>query len=196
MPNASDSLKKNPKLSQDWIDAASKLIDNHAWSCDDIISVCGYDADKVEVLLDYATQSAKNNVALPFNDIFDPELNSTQMRLRSIAFSRLGSDRKDDIIACVNTAIPCGSSNYLLQGVIDGLDMTIAMPFADDPEKVYEIYAGLKNNVDVTIYAQPGISAIEMGLMRHALEVGYYVERDFDMYNPEASRIIITPRIK
>ena len=42
-----------------------------------------------------------------------------------------------------------------------------------DRDQFYEIFCGLHNKVDVSVYAIPTIPAKVMGLMRHGLEIGY-----------------------
>ena len=71
-----------------------------------------------------------------------------------------------------NPEIPYVKSNWIVTGLIEGLDLTGYDIDAYNKDQLYEIYAGKKDGVDVSIYDKEDIPAESMALARHALILG------------------------
>lgn len=169
MSAAVEKMIENPAYSLEWINAAKDLMDKHGWNEDEIFEICGTDAYKVEVLLDYQDYCVKTNTALPFEFIFkEGNPNATQMRLRFLGCCRnIPVEDMKEIGAAV---VPSQSMNYLMQGIVDGFDMKPYIGF--DHDQIAEIYSGMKSKIDYNKYANKNVPAEMMGIVRHALEMG------------------------
>lgn len=169
-------LIKNPKYSSGWIENASKIIANSDTFIEE--ELAKFDAEQLDVInaaLDYNEKNKDDGVNV--DAIANPELNATQMRLM---FAGMQNKLSVSLLKkLISKNIPYAVSNYIVQAAIDGQDLSKYIS-GYEPDQVYEIYAGIHNGVDVSVYDDPHISAGMMGLMRHALELGLSASLDFN----------------
>ena len=169
-----DALLTNPKYDSGWIDNAVELICDFEYSegcCEE------YTGEQLSILLQANKQYHDDDKFQIM--INNPDLNTTQMTLLITAKSKGINTENLKIFADPN--IPFSISNYALQAIIDGLDITNIIDITEyTADQIYEIYAGFKTGVDYTKYISPIIPAEHMGLIRHALEIGLDVEFDPD----------------
>lgn len=180
------SLLANPKYSSNWISIAAKILGEF----DDVVSLTSltdFDAEQLEVI--YELEKYIRDNLSSFTDSgyslrtrFSSSYNATQLRL--ILTSYVKNVPTEIIDLFISPDIPYAKSNYLIQAYIDGSDMRDYIDF--NHEQIYELYAGIVNGVDITVYNKKDIPAEKMGIIRHALEVGCTVE-----YNNETKTITI-----
>ena len=180
------SLLANPKYSSNWISIAAKILGEF----DDVVSLTSltdFDAEQLEVIYDLE-KYIRDNLS-SFTDSgsslrtrFSSSYNATQLRL--ILTSYVKNVPTEIIDLFISPDIPYAKSNYLIQAYIDGSDMRDYIDF--NHEQIYELYAGIVNGVDITVYNKKDIPAKKMGVIRHALEVGYTA-----VYDRENKKITI-----
>lgn len=162
-------LLMNPKYDSDWVQNAAKLMDEY--DCK-VGTLEHFNAAQLDVIYDakeFFNDMKDKKYSL--TDIMDERLNATQMQLM-LAGWRNDIPRKI-LLRFVSPDIPYEFSNYALQAYLEGNDMSPYINKGFDRDQFYEIFCGLHNKVDVGKYATPEIPANAMGLIRHALEIGY-----------------------
>lgn len=174
-------LLKNPTYSSSWIENAAKLIANFGYDESDLTDFCSEQLELIVGAHDFNVKNPDNTVDVTY--IANPKLNATQMRLMLAGQQNKISVEK--LTELINENIPYAVSNYTVQAAIDGKDMS---KYTHDysPDQVYEIYAGITNGLDVSIYDKSDIDPATMGLIRHALEIGKTVD-----YVPETGLVVI-----
>lgn len=171
------ALLKDPRFSSSWINTAKKIISEYNWDTNELAK---YNSEQIEVIYDsLAVVENKKDLNNEMDILYDPKLNATQMRLLLTAISK--GLKKDDLKIYADPNLAYAKSNYLLQALIDGIDMSKYIDY--DNEQIYEIYAGIVNNVDITKYDDINISAKKMGIIRHALEIKLDVVYDKNTKN-------------
>lgn len=166
-------LLENPKYSSGWINIASKLIS--AGQLNEELAA-KYSADKLAVFDDILNESKdKEGVDKLLELLLNPALNDTQMRVIYIAFQK--GVPVETLEQYADPEIPYNKTNYILSAMAeDKVDLKEYIDFSAD--QIYEIFAGLKDEVDYKQYAKKCIPAEEMSLYRHALAIGKTVEYD------------------
>lgn len=162
-------LLMNPKYDSDWVQNAAKLMDEY--DCK-VGTLEHFNAAQLDVIYDakeFFNDMKDKKYSL--TDIIDERLNATQMQLMFAGW-RNDIPRKI-LLRFVSPDIPYEFSNYALQAYLEGNDMSPYINKGFDRDQFYEIFCGLHNKVDVSVYAIPTIPAKVMGLMRHGLEIGY-----------------------
>lgn len=180
------SLLANPKYSSNWISIAAKILGEF----DDVVSLAdltNFDAEQLEVIYDLEKYIRDNlssftDSGYSLRTRFSSSYNATQLRL--ILTSYVKNVPTEIIDLFISPDIPYAKSNYLIQAYIDGTDMREYIDF--DHEQIYELYAGIINGVNITVYDKKDIPAEKMGVIRHALEVGYTA-----VYDRENKKITI-----
>lgn len=180
------SLLANPKYSSNWISIAAKILGEF----DDVVSLTSltdFDAEQLEVIYDLEKYIRDNlssftDSGYSLRTRFSSSYNATQLRL--ILTSYVKNVPTEIIDLFISPDIPYAKSNYLIQAYIDGTDMREYIDF--DHEQIYELYAGIINGVNITVYDKKDIPAEKMGVIRHALEVGYTA-----VYDRENKKITI-----
>lgn len=160
-----------PKYDSNWVQNAAKLMDEYKWTVEDLDK---FNASQLDII--YNAEGYLKDIFITdykLNDIANPELNSSQMNLMLAGWQ---NNIPVDVIAkFVSPEIPYEFSSYALQAYLEGNDMTAYINNGYDRDQFYEIFCGFHNKIDVNKYADPRINARVMGIMRHALEIGYNV---------------------
>lgn len=182
-------LIKNPKYDSDWVNKAAELMTTYGLS--QACTLAKYNAQQLDVLLQaYKTYGADGpNQDLDFIDLIsNPELNVTQMQiLFTVKVKGNIDNRRIRILA--DPEIAYAKSNYISQAMIDGFFMAEIIDVKSlDAAQIYEIYCGWKSEINYAAYADINISAEHMGLMRHAMEVGFTVT-----YDPDSKGLAMFP---
>ena len=170
-------LLRNPKYSSAWVETAAKILTSSNTFTEE--KLAEFNAEQLEIInaaIEYNEKAAEDARA-SIMDIANPELNATQMRL-----ILAGQQNKIPIAflkTVVSKDIPYATSNYIVQAAVDGYDMAKYVKGYNN-DQVYEIYAGVHNNVDINVYDKPEINADIMGLVRHALEIDKAVSIDME----------------
>lgn len=176
-----------PEYSLEFVNAAKELIGKYNCEEEDILDICGTDAYKAEMLLEYMNYTNKNDTIIPFDFVFkEGKPNASVMRIRFLACTR-GADI-EKIRSLTDTKIPTEVINFLVQGCLDGYDMEPYKEFSAD--QVCEIYSGMKNGIDPVKYTDIRISADKMGVIRHALEMKLSCDVVFDTHTDAVTIII------
>ena len=170
-------LMENPKYDSDWIDKASNIMLEFGLTEDEL---CRYSSDKLGIIEQaYKSYGILNgNSDEVFLDIIkNPEFNVTQMQILLTARSK--GVPTEDIRELANPNISYGKMNYAAQAMINGFMITKEIVIQDySIDQIYEIVAGYHEGVDYKVYANPGIPAEQMSVIRTALGVGYIVGYD------------------
>lgn len=170
-------LMENPRYDSDWIDKASNIMLEYGLTEDEL---CRYSSDKLGIIEQayklYGILNGNNDEV--FLDIIkNPEFNTTQMEILLTARSK--GVPTEDIRELANPNISYGKMNYAAQAMIDGFMITKEIVIQDySIDQIYEIVAGYHAGVDYKVYANPGIPAEQMSVIRTALGVGYIVGYD------------------
>ena len=102
------------------------------------------------------------------------EFNATQLQLLGIliGYIKANPDKDSDKFNVLfDPEIPYAKSNFVIKGIIEGYDDMI--DYIDfEPDQIYEIYAGHKDEVNYKEYAHERISDKIMGVMRYAMVNG------------------------
>ena len=183
-------LLNKPEYDSNWIKFATELIDEYDYYEKFLVP---YSANQLEIILKaekYNKAKSETEKSIDITSLLYANLNATQMELRFTAL-KFGVPT-EDVIKMINKSIPYATSNYIVQAYLDGKgdELNKYIDYNNikyDTDQIYEIYAGLHNNVDISIYADPDISAETMGIIRHALEVGVESVK----YNKETKKITI-----
>lgn len=167
-------LLENAKYDSGWIDVASELIYEYEYSESNLAN---YTAEQLNILLQ-ANRDFNGDAAFVAM-ISNHELNATQMQILLTAKAKGVSN--DDLLKCASPEIPYVKSNYVLNALVEGIDLTWCInEFSAD--QIYEIMAGALSdkNIEYAKYACKHIPADVMGLLRHALELGKDFEIELD----------------
>ena len=163
-------LLDNPKYSSEWINSASHLM-----------TVCGltedecamYDADQLEMLVSMFT-SAQSNKNIDINKFMNPQLNATQMQVIVTGYSH--GLTSEDLDIFFDPSIPYAISNWAITALCDGYNLNRYVEEGFTKDQLYEIYAGLKDGVDVSLYDKVDMPPEKMAIIHHASVLGLKVE--------------------
>lgn len=178
-----EELINNPNLNSEQVDVISKLINNSYYNMDSVKYLMYYDADQLKVI-ELAAKEFNNDAekmkyvmgVIDIDSINVTELNATQMYLKFIAIK---NDIDTDIIdRIIDASIPYACSKYVLDAYLDGYDLTDYIHY--DPAQLYEIYSGAIDGINYKEYADQDIDAEIMGLIRHAMTLGFTCDYDCD----------------
>ena len=184
-------LMENPKYDSDWIDKASNIMLEFGLTEDEL---CRYSSDKLGIIeqayKSYGILSGNSDEV--FLDIIkNPEFNVTQMQILLTARSK--GVPTEDIRELANPSISYGKMNYAAQAMINGFMITKEIVIQDySIDQIYEIVAGYHEGVDYKVYANPGIPAEQMSVIRTALGVGYIV--GYDISTKDISLIMMNKK--
>lgn len=178
-----EELINNPNLNSEQVDVISKLINNSYYNMDSVKYLMYYDADQLKVI-ELAAKEFNNDVEkmkyimgiIDIDSINITELNATQMYLRFIAIKN-GIDT-DIIDKIIDASIPYACSKYVLDAYLDGYDLTDYIHY--NPAQLYEIYSGAIDGINYKEYSDQDIDAKTMGLIRHAMTLGFTCDYDYD----------------
>lgn len=169
-------LAKNPKYDADWINAAATLLSKYPdYTVDDLED---FSADQLTVIKTaFEKYSGDQGFA---GMIFNPELNSTQMQIL-LAAKNAGVDNSL-LTPLTDPSLTYTKGNYISKALADGINMAKEIDFhMFDNDQIYEIFAGMESGIDYHKYLDNTFSAEEMGIIRHALELGLEVKVDPDL---------------
>jgi hypothetical protein len=159
-------LLDNPKYSSGWIENAVHLMCKCGLSEEELSR---FTTEQLQLIVSMFT-SAEQNPEIWIDGFLNPELNATQMQVLLTAYSH--GLTTEQIKLYFNPEIPYVKSNWILAGLAEGIDITSYDVNAYNKDQIYEIYAGKKDGVDVSIYDDVEIPAEIMALARHALVLG------------------------
>lgn len=160
------SLLSNPKYSSEWIKYAAILIDEYN---DSLVALEDFDAGQLRIIAD-AKNEAKNNTNINTSLFLNPNLNETQMQLLLEGYKK--GLTTDQLEKYANPSIPYIISNWAITALVDGNNMDKYVSDGYDADQMYEIYCGLKEKLDVSVYDKKDIPANIMTLARHAMSIG------------------------
>lgn len=158
-------LLDNPKYSSGWIQNATHLMCKCALTEEEVSK---FDTEQLQLLVSMFT-SAEQNPDIWIGGFLNPNLNATQMQILLTGYSH--GLTSEQLRPFFNPEIPYVKSNWVITGLIEGFDLS---DYIDDYDKdqLYEIYAGKKDGIDVSVYDKTDISAEKMAIARHALVLG------------------------
>ena len=113
--------------------------------------------------------SAEQNPEIWIGGFLNEKLNATQMQILLTGYSHGLTTQQ--LSPFFNPEIPYVKSNWAISALAEGFDIT---EYIDDYDKdqLYEIYAGKKDGIDVSVYDKADISAELMAIARHAMVLG------------------------
>ena len=164
------NLLDNPKYSSEWVKHAAHLI----YKCgltENELSV--YNAEQLGVLVSMFT-SAEENKEIWIEGFFNPALNATQMQILLTGYSH--NLTTEQLKPYFNPDIPYIKSNWAITALAEGFDLTSYIEEGFDKDQLYEIYAGKKDGIDVSVYDKKDIPAEKMAIAHHALVMGLKVQ--------------------
>lgn len=167
-------LLKNPKYSSGWIQNAIPLMVNHNLTEEELVK---YDAEQLQ-LIGSMFGLAEQNEDVCISAFLNPELNATQMQLIFVGYSN--NLTTEQLKPFFNPEITYVKANWYITALIEGFDLNDYDINAYDENQIYEIYAGKKDGVDVSLYNKIDIPAEKMALAHHALALGLKIEFDAD----------------
>ena len=165
-------LLQNSKYSSAWVQNAISLMIKHNLSEEEAAK---YNAEQLQLIAS-AFAAAEQNEGIWIEGFLNPELNATQMQLLLAGYSNGATT--EELKLFFDPSIPYVKSNWYITALTEGFDLNEYDINAYNPNQIYEIYAGKKDNVDVTVYDNADISSEKMAVARHALAIGLKVEFD------------------
>lgn len=162
-------LSDNPKHSSGWIQNASKLIEECGFTEEELSK---YDTEQLQLIVSMFT-SAKENSEIWIDGFLNPELNQTQMQILLTGYSH--GLTTEQLKPYFDPSIPYAKSNWAVMALVEGHDLTNYLVNGYDRDQLYELYAGLKDGVDISVYDCKDLSAEKMSVAHHALALGLNV---------------------
>ena len=159
-------LLDNPNYSSEWIKNATHLMCKCGLTEEE---VARFDAEQLGVIVSMFT-SAEQNSEIWIGGFLNPALNATQMQLLLNGYSH--GLTTAILQPYFNPEIPYVKSNWAITALAEGFDLTVYVNDGYNKEQLYELYAGLKDGVDISIYDDINIPAEKMAIVRHALVLG------------------------
>lgn len=158
-------LLDNSKYSSGWIQNAVHLMTKCGLTEEEL---SGFDTEQLQLIVSMFTSAEQNN-EIWIGGFLNPQLNATQMQLLITGYSH--GLTTEQLKPYFNPEIPYAKSNWAITGLAEGFDISA---YIDDYSKdqIYEIYAGLKDGIDISIYDKIDIPAEKMAIARHALVLG------------------------
>lgn len=160
------TLLHNPLYSSEWVKYAAILIDEYN---DSLLALEDFNANQLEIIVD-AKHEAKNNNNINISLFLNPKLNETQMQLLLKGYKSGLTTEQLEKYADPN--IPYVISNWAISALIDGNNMNKYVDEGYDSDQMYEIYCGLKDKLNVSLYDKKDIPGDIMALARHAMSIG------------------------
>lgn len=167
---AASILADNPKYDAGWVDVAAEILTKYVDYDEEFLAK--FTAEQLTLVKQVLDQYSSD---LQFvNMVINPELNLTQMQIAISAKSNNVSN--EWITVLTNPKLHYVKANYIAQGMTEGFNLTeIIDVFKFDCDQIYEIFAGIKSNIDYKMYCDVNIPAEKMGIIRHALQLGLKV---------------------
>ena len=159
-------LLDNPKYSSGWIQNATHLMCKCGLS---EAEVAKFDTEQLQLLVSMFT-SAQENSEIWIDGFLNPELNATQMQILLTGYSH--NLTTEQLKPYFNPKVPYVKANWAITALAEGFDITPYIENGYDKDQIYEIYAGKKDGIDITVYDCKTIPAEKMAIARHALVLG------------------------
>ena len=163
-------LLDNAKHSSEWVKHAAHLICKCGLTEEELVP---FNAEQLGVLVSMFT-SAEDGKDIWINGFFNPELNATQMQILLTGYSH--DLTTEQLKPYFNPEIPYIKSNWAITALAEGFDLTSYIEEGFDKDQLYEIYAGKKDGIDVSVYDKKDIPAEKMAIAHHALVLGLKVQ--------------------
>lgn len=159
-------LLDNPKYSSGWIQNATHLMCKCGLTEEEVSK---FDTEQLQLLVSMFT-SAQENSEIWIDGFLNPELNATQMQILLTGYSH--NLTTEQLKPYFDPKVPYVKSNWAVTAFAEGFDLTSYIEADYDKDQLYEIYAGKKDGIDVSVYDSKEISAEMMAIARHALVLG------------------------
>ena len=160
-------LLDNPKYSSGWIQNATHLMCKCGLTEEEVSK---FDTEQLQLIVSMFT-SAEQNSGIWIDGFLNPELNATQMQLLLTGYSH--GLTTEQLKPYFDPSIPYVKSNWAINALMEGFNLNhYVEDEAYDKDQIYEIYAGNKDGIDVSVYDKAEISAELMAIARHALVLG------------------------
>ena len=159
-------LLNNPKYSSSWIKNATHLMLKCNLREDEISK---FDAEQLQLIVSMFT-SAENNPEIWIGGFLNPKLNATQMQILLTGYSHGLTTKQLQLY--FNPDIPYVISNWAIAALSEGFNIDKYIENKFNKDQIYEIYAGIKDGVNVSLYDYIDISAEKMAIARHAMVLG------------------------
>lgn len=158
-------LLDNPKHSSTWIqNAVSLMIKNDLLTEEELSK---FDTEQLQMLTSMFT-AAEQNQDVWIDGFLNPDLNATQMQIILTGYNH--GLTTEQLKPYFNPEIPYAKANWIITGLIEGFDLTGYGEYNKD--QLYEIYAGKKDGIDISVYDKIDIPAEKMAIARHAMVLG------------------------
>jgi len=162
-------LLDDPKHSSGWIENAGHLIEKCNLTEEELSK---FNTEQLQLIVSMFT-SAEANPGIWIDGFLNPELNATQMQVLLTGYSHgLTTEQLEPYF---DPNIPYIKSNWAVTALAEGNNITNYVLAGYDKDQLYEIYAGLKDGVDVSVYDCKDLSAEKMAIAHHALRLGLHV---------------------
>lgn len=159
-------LLENPKYSSGWIQNATHLMLKCGLKEEEAAK---FDTEQLQLIVSMFT-SAEQNPEIWIGGFLNPELNATQMQLLLTGYSH--GLTTEQLQPYFNPEIPYVKTNWAISALSEGFSIDKYINEGYNKDQIYEIYAGIKDGVDVTLYDSIDIPAERMAIARHAVVLG------------------------
>lgn len=163
-------LLDNAKHSSGWIENASHLISKCGLTEEELSK---FDTEQLQIIVSMFT-SAEQNQEIWIEGFLNPDLNATQMQILLTGYSH--GLTTEQLKPYFNPSIPYIKSNWAITAIAEGFDISSYIEEGYDKDQLYEIYAGKKDGIDVSVYDKKDIPAEKMAIAHHALVLGLKVQ--------------------
>lgn len=159
-------LLDNANYSSGWIQNATHLMCKCGLTENEVGM---FDTEQLQLLVSMFT-SAEQNPEIWINGFLNPDLNATQMQILLTGYSHGLTTAQ--LKPYFNPEIPYIKSNWAITALAEGFDISNYIKEGYDKDQIYEIYAGMKDGIDISVYDKIDIPAEKMALARHAFVLG------------------------
>lgn len=158
-------LLDNPRYSSGWIENATHLMCKCGLTESELSK---FDTEQLQLIVSMFT-SAEQNPEIWIDGFLNSSLNATQMQILLQGYSH--NLTTEQLKPYFDPEIPYVKSNWAIAALAEGFSID---EYINDYDKdqIYEIYAGKKDGIDVSVYDKADIPAEKMAIARHALVLG------------------------
>lgn len=160
------TLLENPKYSSGWVENAVHLMLKCNLKEEELNK---FDTEQLQLIISVFT-SAEQNPEIWIGGFLNPKLNATQMQVLLTGYSH--GLTTEQLNRYFNPDIPYIKSNWAISALAEGFNIDKYVDEDYDKDQIYEIYAGIKDGVDVSVYDKKDIPAEKMAIAHHAMTLG------------------------
>lgn len=175
--NKKEALKTmlmDASLTSDWIDATAKVFETFKVSDHSILDFKAFTGTQVGMMIELA-RYLDNDIDKTFVWMQQMPYNDTQLQL-ILKVLKAGVPI-EKLYNLVDPSVPYAVMNYIFAGIVDGYNQLEDPKYLEyDQDQLCEIYSGLKDGIDISLFDNKSIPSEKMAIIRHAITIGLKVE--------------------